>query len=176
MATPGKGVLGVEYPGNNASRTSRNRARIMQGKEYSRRGRQRQAGFTIVEIMVVVVIIGMLATVVVANLFGEVDTAKLTKVKSDIDGLKSASKRYKLRFGSWPESIDNLVNPDEGDYFIEEEPKDPWDNEYQFEGTTDRGDLMIRCAGDDKEFDTDDDITTENYRSLKVLPKLDKGQ
>ena len=147
----------------------------MQVKECSRRSPQRESGFTIVEIMVVVVIIGMLATVVVANLFGEVDTARLTKVQRDISGLSDAAKRYKLRFSSWPESVEDLANPEEGQPFIEEVPKDPWNNEYQFEGETEKGGIMIRCAGNDKEFDTEDDITTENYRSLKELPKIDKG-
>jgi len=147
----------------------------MQVKESSRRRPHRESGFTIVEIMVVVVIIGMLATVVVANLFGEVDTARLTKVQRDISGLSDAAKRYKLRFGSWPESIEELANPEEGQSFIEDVPKDPWNNEYQFEGESEKGSVMIRCAGNDKEFDTEDDITSENYRSLKELPKIDTG-
>lgn len=147
----------------------------MQVKERSRRRPQRDAGFTIVEIMVVVVIIGMLATVVVANLFGEVDTARLTKVQRDISGLSDAAKRYKLHFGSWPESIEELAEPEEGKPLIEDVPKDPWGNEYQFEGETEKGGIMIRCAGNDKEFDTEDDITSENYRSLKELPKIEKG-
>ncbi len=153
----------------------------MQGKESARplvrkKDPRKQGGFTIVEIMVVVVIIGMLATVVVANLIGDVDTAKLAKVKRDLNGLSEAAERYYYRLQSWPESFEDLVNPETGSSFIKEVPKDPWNQDYQIDGMDEKGEgLFIRCAGDDKEFETEDDITTENFRNLRELPKIDRG-
>jgi len=150
----------------------------MQGKEIAtrdtrKRSRSGQKGFTIVEIMVVIVIIGMLATVVVSNVLGDVDTAKLNTVKQDLTTLSEASTRYYLRLNSWPETAEDLVNPESGPSFIKQARLDPWRNEYQFEGVNEKGDgVFIRCAGNDKEYETEDDITTENFMKLTELPKI----
>ncbi|MEZ5987898.1 MAG: type II secretion system protein GspG [Planctomycetota bacterium] len=132
--------------------------------------RKRQAGFTIVEIMVVVVIIGLLATVVAANVFGDVDKANLNKVKADFQGILEACDRYRLSFHDYPQELNSLVEPEEGQPFLKELPTDPWKSEYRLEGLSEKGYPMLICAGKDREYGTDDDITTENYRSLTQLP------
>jgi len=153
----------------------------MQGKEIAtrdtrKRSRIGQAGFTIVEIMVVIVIIGMLATVVVSNVLGDVDTAKLNTVKQDLSSLSQAATRYYLRLNSWPETVEDLVNPETGPSFIKEVTLDPWRNEYQFEGVDEKDNgVFIRCAGNDREYETEDDITTENYKKLTELPKINNN-
>ena len=73
----------------------------------------KQSGFTLIEIMVVVVIIGMLAAVVGPRVFGNVDKANIAKVKSDIRGIESALNLYRLDNFNYPstdQGLDALVN------------------------------------------------------------------
>ncbi len=104
---------------------------------------RRQAGFTLIEIMVVVIIIGILAAIVAPNVIGRVDDARVTAAKSDIATIEGALKLYRLDNFSYPETqygLDALVtrpsdptiknwNP-EG--YIERLNKDPWGNPYQY--------------------------------------------
>ncbi|MFQ5503494.1 MAG: type II secretion system protein GspG [Planctomycetota bacterium] len=130
-----------------------------------------QRGFTLVEIMVVVVIIGLLATVVASNVLGDVDTAKLNTVKSDISTIKDAVTRYYLKNSRIPESLEELVQEDESGHRqldLEEVPKDPWGNEYVLESEG-GSKFVVICYGPDQEMDTEDDITTKNMRQRKTL-------
>ena len=109
-----------------------------------------QDGFTLIEIMVVILIIGLLALMVVPRLRGVADRAKRTKAQADIQELKQALDRYYLDNGSYPTSdqgLQALVNPptagrvasnyEQGGY-IEKLPNDPWGNQYfyQSDGST----------------------------------------
>src|SRR3989338_2328407 len=104
------------------------------------------SGFTFIEIMVVVVIIGILATLVGTAVIGRIDEANIAKAKSDIATLQGALQLYKLDNGNYPtteEGIEALVNPPvneesaktwkEGGY-IEggKVPSDSWRNPYQY--------------------------------------------
>ena len=73
----------------------------------------RQQGFTLIEIIVVVVIIGILATFVAPKFMGKTDTARLVKAKSDIQALESALDLYKLDNFTYPttdQGLDALIN------------------------------------------------------------------
>ena len=109
-----------------------------------------QDGFTLIEIMVVILIIGLLALMVVPRLRGVADRAKRTKAQADIQELKQALDRYYLDNGSYPttdQGLQALVSPptagrvpsnyEQGGY-IEKLPSDPWGNQYfyQSDGTT----------------------------------------
>jgi general secretion pathway protein G len=107
------------------------------------RTRSSVRGFTLIEIMVVVVIIGLLAAVILPNVFGRVEQAKVTKAKSDIQGLETALTMYKLDNYKYP-STDlgigalsqrpndpTVRNWPEGGY-IKRISKDPWGNPYQY--------------------------------------------
>jgi general secretion pathway protein G len=100
-------------------------------------------GFTLIEIMVVVVIIGLLAAVILPNVFGRVEQAKIAKVKSDIQGLETALTMYKLDNYKYPstdlglQSLSQRPNdptvrnwPDGG--YIKRVSNDPWGNPYQY--------------------------------------------
>lgn len=104
-----------------------------------------QDGFTLIEIMVVIMIIGLLALMVVPRLRGVADRAKTTKAQADIQELKQALDRYYLDNGSYPttdQGLNALVTPpttgrqvpnyEQGGY-IEKLPSDPWGNQYFYQ-------------------------------------------
>src|ERR1700687_1345075 len=100
--------------------------------------RYNQDGFTLIEIMVVILILGLLATIVVQSLRGAANKAKNTKAQADIAEIKTALDRYYLDNGYYPTTDQGLpslvsapsggrqpVNYEEGGY-IEKVPLDPW--------------------------------------------------
>jgi general secretion pathway protein G len=108
------------------------------------KARDAEAGFTLVEIMVVVVIIGLLATVVVLNVLPSQDRAMLEKARADISQLETALEAYRLqmlRYPSTDDGLEALVDaPADADLarrypeggFINRLPEDPWGNPYQY--------------------------------------------
>ena len=109
----------------------------------SRKFRQAARGFTLIEIMVVVVIIGLLAAFILPNVFGNVEKAQIAKVKGDIQGIETALTMYKLDNYKYPSTDLGLAalvqrpndptvrNWREGGY-IKRVSKDPWGNPYQY--------------------------------------------
>ena len=100
--------------------------------------RQRgDAGFTLAEMMVVIVIIGLLATLVVPNVIQRIGTAYRGKVKADIITIESALDEYAINNGmKYPDSLEALVTPDvNGQTYIKQLkiPRDPWKNEYLYD-------------------------------------------
>ena len=105
--------------------------------------RQSQRGFTLLEIMVVIVIMGILASLVVPNLMGNKDKADRQKVVSDIVALESALDMYKLDNSRYPTTEQGLqalitkpsVPPEARHYpqdgYIRRLPQDPWGGDYQ---------------------------------------------
>lgn len=121
----------------------------MRSAAAGRRPAKRQGGFTLLEIMVVVVILGILATFVVQNLASAPEKARITKANSDIRTLESALERYKLDNYRYPTTEQGLMalvkepttppqpaNWQKGGY-IKDVPKDPWGNPYQYLGPQD---------------------------------------
>jgi general secretion pathway protein G len=110
--------------------------------------RRYEEGFTLIELMVVILIIGLLATIVVQNLRSATDRAKRVKAQADIAQIKSGLDRYYLDAGSYPTSdqglnslmtaptAGNIPHDWEGPY-LEKIPPDPWGNSYfyQSDGT-----------------------------------------
>ncbi len=103
--------------------------------------RQQQAGFTLIEIMVVILILGLLATLVVQSLRGATDKAKRTKAMADIAELKTALDRYYIDNGSYPngdQGLQALVSPPGGqagdpEGYVKRIPNDPWGHAYVYQ-------------------------------------------
>jgi len=98
---------------------------------------RRNAGFSLAELMVVIVILGLLATLVVPKVVASLGRAFQGKVKSDITTITNSLNEYAINNGTrYPESLDELVTPDENGFtFLNARsvPLDPWGNEYQYE-------------------------------------------
>lgn len=109
----------------------------------SRKFRQTARGFTLIEIMVVVVIIGLLAAFILPNVFGNVEKAQVSKAKGDIQAIETALTMYKLDNYKYPSTDLGLTalsqrpndptvrNWREGGY-LKRISKDPWGNPYQY--------------------------------------------
>lgn len=102
-----------------------------------RNARARRGGFSLAELMVVIVIIGLLATVVVPNVLGRLRTGQLGKAKADIVAIESSLNQFAIENnGRFPDSLEALITPDpNGNTYLDREsvPKDPWGNEYVYE-------------------------------------------
>ncbi len=125
--------------------------------------RKKQEGFTLIEILVVVVIIGLLASLVGPKLFKKVDKAKIEVAKEQIRELKVALDLYKLDVGKYPDSLEALIHNDgsenwDGPYLQKKYiPNDPWGNPYQYE-VIDGGDsVRITSTGGGKITITNED-------------------
>jgi general secretion pathway protein G len=119
-----------------------------------------QRGFTLIEIMVVVIIIGLLAAVVVPQFLGRVDDARIAKAKQDIQALETGLTMFKLDNFSYPTSEEglkalvekpndpNVKNWRAGGY-LKRLPKDPWGNDYQYQSPGTHGDVDVFSFGAD---------------------------
>ena len=107
----------------------------MSSTRGTRTEQNRSAGFSLIELLVVVTIIGILASVVVLNLGGKTDEAKVARVNADFKNLDTAVDLFRNDHGIWPESIEELVSgpahPTTGEEteYIKELPSDPWTNQ-----------------------------------------------
>lgn len=118
-------------------------------------------GFTLLEIIIVVVIIGLLASFVVQNLAGEVDRARLTKAQADVRTLEAALNLYKLDSFQYPTTEQGLralverptLPPEPRNWrtggYITSLPQDPWGNPYQYLTPGRRGGFDVFSLGAD---------------------------
>jgi general secretion pathway protein G len=132
------------------------------------------SGFTLLEIMVVIVILGVLASMVIPNLLGNKEKADRQKVVTDIVALENAMDMYKLdnsRYPTTEQGLDALVempdvDPEPRDYrsggYIKRLPQDPWGNEYLLVSPGENGLIDIYSIGLDSEEGSDDDIGNWN--------------
>ena len=135
---------------------------------------KKQTGFTLLEIMVVIVILGVLASMVVPNLMGNKDKADRQKVISDVIALENALDMYRLdnnRYPTTDQGLEALQSKPSGDPeprnypedgYIKRLPEDPWGNPYVLVSPGERGRIDVFSVGPDGEEGTDDDIGNWN--------------
>jgi len=121
----------------------------------------KQQGFTLIEIIVVVVIIGILATFVAPKFLGRTDDARITKAKSDILALESALDVYKLDNYNYPttdQGLEALIAPPTSDPipnnwkkggYIKKLQKDPWQRDYLYLSPGEHAEVDIYSLGAD---------------------------
>jgi general secretion pathway protein G len=116
-------------------------------------GKKAQNGFTLIELMIVIVIIGILATLLIPRIMERPEEARRIKAKADIKTIESALKLYKIDTGNYPtteQGIEALIRkPDtspvpnkwrEGGYLEGDAvPKDPWGNPYYYTASSSSG-------------------------------------
>ena len=120
-----------------------------------------QAGFTLIEIMVVIAIIGILATLIVPKIMGRPDEARITAAKHDLATISQALKLYRLDIGRYPTTEQGLKalverptsepvpqNWKNGGY-LDRLPNDPWGNPYQYANPGTKGEIDVFSYGAD---------------------------
>ncbi len=131
-------------------------------------------GFTLLEVMVVIVILGILASMVVPNLMGSQERANMQKAVSDVTALETSLSLYKMDNYDYPtteQGLEALVEqtdlepeprrfPDDG--YIKRLPKDPWGSEYILLNPGEQGNMDVFSMGPDREAGTEDDIGNWN--------------
>jgi len=120
--------------------------------------RAAEQGFTLLEIMVVVVIIGLLAAIVVPNFVGNIDKAAMSRAKQDIRGIETALNLYRLDNFRYPSTSDGLqalvTNPGEANApnwkaQLRKLPIDPWNHPYQYAYPGQHGEFDVFSYGAD---------------------------
>ena len=122
---------------------------------------RRSSGFTLVEIMVVVVILGILAVLIVPRVLGRSDEARQAAAKHDIATLMQSLKLYRLDNGRYPtndQGLQALVTkptsapaPSNWKPYLDKLPKDPWGNTYQYLSPGVHGEVDVFSLGADSQ-------------------------
>ena len=127
---------------------------------FAQRARRRlAAGFTLIELMVVLVIIGVLAALIVPNVLDRTGDARVVAAKTDINNLMGALKLYKLdnqRFPSAEQGLQSLIEkptvgavPTNWRRYLDKLPNDPWGKPYQYANPGVKGEIDIFTFGAD---------------------------
>jgi general secretion pathway protein G len=119
------------------------------------RRRRNARGFTLVELLLVLVILALIGSLVLPGIIGKAEGAKARAAKSQIDRLSMAVESYYLDTGQTPDSLDRLVEGGgdaagwNGPYVKKSSLQDPWGREYVYQYPGDHGDFDIFSLGAD---------------------------
>ena len=120
-------------------------------------------GMTLIEILVVVAILGMLATAVTVTVLDQFEDAKGERARMDIAAVTQGLSAYYIKMGKYPttgDGLGSLVSPPKGSPLLAEIPQDPWgaDYNYSYPGTRNSKGFDLWSSGKDGQSGTDDDI------------------
>ncbi|MCX7817891.1 MAG: type II secretion system major pseudopilin GspG [Kiritimatiellae bacterium] len=106
-------------------------------KANHRPNRRRKSGFTLIEILLVVVIIGILAGIALPKLSGHTRRAEITRARAEIENIGTALAQYEMDMGEFPRSLQELVTSPgsdrwNGPYLTKGLPNDPWRRPYVY--------------------------------------------
>jgi general secretion pathway protein G len=128
-------------------------------RSFSSPRRLVQAGFTLIELMVVLVIIGVLAALIVPNVLDRADDARVTAAKTDVNNIMQALKLYKLdnqRYPTTEQGLQALLQrpatapiPPNWKPYLEKLPQDPWGHPYQYLNPGVKGEIDVMSLGAD---------------------------
>ena len=141
-----------------------------EAQERTRRKRA-SAGFTLIELMVVIAIIAGLATLVGVNLFGALEDADLTNAKAQISLFKTALMSYRIAFKKFPttgEGLNALITNSKGKSYLDAKtvPLDPWGNAFVYTSENGRSFVVTSYGADGAPGGSGDgaDITSEDLK------------
>lgn len=111
-----------------------------------------QRGFTLIEILIVVAIIGLIASLIAPNLIGRYERSKEEIAKAQVEMLSSGVLSFKLDVGRYPNGLEELLKSSDptwrGPYLSKQSlPKDPWGKDYQFKCPGDHGPFDLYSLG-----------------------------
>ena len=142
-------------------------------KRTAQQTERRDEGFTLVELMVVISIIAILATIVTVNVLGVRDNANVTAAQGQIAIFKTALTSYNLAFGRFPttaEGLDVLIRNEKRPFLDTDQiPADPWDKPYVYTSEGPRQFRIISYGGDGQAGGSglDADISSDNLKGKK---------
>ncbi|WIV97671.1 MULTISPECIES: type II secretion system major pseudopilin GspG [Roseateles] len=130
----------------------------IQSQRQAPAARRSGRGFTLLELLVVMVIIGLLAGYVGPKFFGQIGKSEVKATRAQIDGLQKALDQYRLDVGRYPSTEQGLAvlvtKPSDeprwaGPYLSKALPQDPWRNDYQYRSPGEHGEYDLFSYGRD---------------------------
>lgn len=150
-------------------RLQRHRATVVNKVSGRSASQALRSGFTLLEVMLVMAILIVLAGISASFLLNASDDAMDDIARTKALEIQGICKRYKIKTGKFPTSPTDLfqrpadVSPNKWRRpFVESEPLDPWNNPFKFTRTENANIIHVVSAGVDGQFETADDISTQN--------------